>query len=122
VPDDPEGTNDPWAKYKWWIIGLLGLALAGGAGVMLKSSPAVAVPAPLPPVDITAPTDFHAPATAPASATAQPTSTNPLLQALKDELFELETDRLSGKLDAAQYAEHKAAYDVVLRRVLNRAE
>jgi hypothetical protein len=47
---------------------------------------------------------------------------SPLLQALKDELFELETDRLAGKLSAAQYAEHKAAFDVVLRRALNRTE
>ena len=32
-PIDPEGTNDPWAKYKWWIIGGLGLAMAAGAGL-----------------------------------------------------------------------------------------
>jgi hypothetical protein len=116
APIDPEGNGDPWAKYKWWILGLLGLALAGGAGVMLKASPAttdaVAVPAP---VDITAPS---------AAYVAQPASAgspNSLLQALKDELFELETDRLNGKLTPAQYAEHKAAFDVVLRRALNRS-
>ena len=37
TPLDPEGTNDPWAKYKWWIIGGLGLVMAAGAGVMLKN-------------------------------------------------------------------------------------
>ena len=37
TPLDPEGTNDPWAKYKWWILGGLGLLLAGGAGIMLKN-------------------------------------------------------------------------------------
>jgi len=47
--------------------------------------------------------------------------TPPLLQALKDELLELETDRLMGRLSDAQYAEQKAAFDVVLRRALNRA-
>ncbi len=35
-PIDPEGNNDPWAKYKWWILGGLGLAMAAGAGVMLR--------------------------------------------------------------------------------------
>ena len=40
TPLDPEGTNDPWAKYKWWILGGLGLLLAGGAGVMLKGGDA----------------------------------------------------------------------------------
>jgi len=43
-----------------------------------------------------------------------------LLQALKDELFELETDRIAGRLSEAQYTEHKAAYDLVLRRTLSR--
>ena len=36
-PIDPEGQNDPWAKYKWWILGGLGLVLAAGAGFMLKA-------------------------------------------------------------------------------------
>jgi len=120
APDDPEGQNDPWAKYKWWILGLLGLALAGGAGVMLKSSTAVAGAAPLPPIDITAPTGAFAAAAIPATAPAP--GANPLLQALKDELFELEADRLAGKLNEAQYAEHKAAFDVVLRRALSRVD
>jgi hypothetical protein len=44
------------------------------------------------------------------------------LHALRDELFALETDRLAGKLSEAQYAEHKAAFDVVLRRALARSE
>lgn len=121
APEDPGGANDAnfWTKYKFWILGIFGLALAGGAGVMLKASPAAADAgtAPLPPVDITAPTAFITPVAAvPAPAPAG----NLLLQALKDELLELETDRLSGKLNATEYAEQKAAFDVVLRRALNR--
>lgn len=135
APEDPGGANDadPWTKYKWWILGFLGLALAGGAGFMLKASPAVdAGIAPLPPVDITAPTPYAAPvsqmpvtsvpvavATVPVAPIAAP-SGNPLLQVLKDELLTLETERLSGKLSATEYAEQKAAFDVVLRRALNR--
>jgi hypothetical protein len=104
-PLDSDGDLEPWAKYKWWILGVLGLLLAGGAGVMLKQGPAGgAVPAA---------------ASAPvAAAIAGPAA---LLQALKDELFEIETDRLSGKLSEAQYAEQKAALEVVLRRALARA-
>ncbi len=43
TPLDPEGTNDPWAKYKWWILGGLGLVMAVGAGIMLKNGPAQTV-------------------------------------------------------------------------------
>jgi hypothetical protein len=53
-------------------------------------------------------------------AVGKPTSST--LQALKDELFELETDRIAGRVTAAEYAEHKAAFDVLLRRALSRIE
>jgi hypothetical protein len=119
APEDPEGTNDPWAKYKGWILGGLGLILAAGAGIMLKNSPKTEVAGTVPSaIDAPAPTATEY-AAAPAPV---PGATPPLLQALKDELLELETDRLSGKLSPAEYAEHKAAFDIVLRRALNRTD
>jgi hypothetical protein len=102
-PIDPEGTNDPWAKYKWWIIAGLGLLLAAGAGVMLKTP--TPKPAGSPPV----PTDMT-PQRAPAG----------VLAALKEELFTLETDRLQGTVSEAEYAEQKAALEVLMRRALTR--
>jgi hypothetical protein len=39
---------------------------------------------------------------------------------LKDELFSVETDRLEGRLTGAEYAEQKAALEVVLKRALAR--
>jgi hypothetical protein len=45
-----------------------------------------------------------------------------LLAALKDELFVLETDRLRGRLNDAEFAEQKAALETVLKRALARAE
>jgi hypothetical protein len=107
TPLDPEGTNDPWAKYKWWILGGLGLAMAVGAGIMLKNGPTQAV--------------------APAGAgTFTSGSVGPggdsLLAAMKEELFALETDRLQGRLSESEYVEQKAALEVVLRRALSRGE
>ena len=124
APDDPNGTNDPWSKYKWWILSVLGLALVIGAAIMLKNTPATAVagaPAPLSPES---PSQASAASyvSASAAAPAVMSGSNPLLSALKDELFELETDRLAGRITDAQYAEHKAAFDVVLRRALARIE
>ncbi|MGD0446210.1 MAG: carboxypeptidase regulatory-like domain-containing protein [Edaphobacter sp.] len=103
VPLDPEGSNDPWAKYKWWILGGLGLAMAVGAGIMLKGGPAQAV----------------APAV-PGSGVAS--GGDSLLSAMKEELFALETDRLQGRLSESEYVEQKAALEVVLRRALQRGE
>jgi hypothetical protein len=103
VPLDPEGTNDPWAKYKWWILGGLGLVMAVGAGIMLKNGPAQTV----------------APAAAGSGVVAGGDS---LLAAMKDELFALETDKLQGKLTESEYLEQKGALEVVLRRALARGE
>ena len=96
-PLDPEGKDDPWAKYKWWILGLLGLAMAVGAGVMLKNGPQ----------------------TATAAAASGPDA---LLAAMKEELFALERDKLQGRLNEAEYAEQKTALETVLRRALLRSE
>jgi hypothetical protein len=124
APDDPNAVNDPWSKYKWWILGLLGLALAAGAGIMLKSNPPVAVAGTAPPLagDVAVPFATYAPPPATGPVLVATSTTPPLLQALKDELFELEADRLAGRLSDTAYAEHKAAFDVVLRRALSRAE
>jgi 5-hydroxyisourate hydrolase-like protein (transthyretin family) len=103
VPLDPEGSNDPWSKYKWWILGGLGLAMAVGAGLMLKNGPAQAV----------------APAVVGGGVAI---GGNSLLSAMKEELFALETDKLQGRLSESEYVEQKAALEVVLRRALQRGE
>ena len=109
TPLDPEGTNDPWAKYKWWILGGLGLAMAVGAGIMLKNGPS-------PAVAVAPPTGGYA-----SGGVVLPGSDS-LLIAMKEELFALETDRLQGKLTESEYVEQKAALEVVLRRALQRGE
>jgi hypothetical protein len=116
IPEDPDATNDPWAKYKGWIIGGLGILLAAGAGIMLRSSAnSSELTAPPPPsTDIAGPPGTYNP------SPAIPSHSTPLLRSLKEELFLLETDRLSGALTEAEYAHHKAALDLILRRALTR--
>ena len=123
LPLDPNGTHEPLStKYKWWMLGALGLLLVAAAGVLLRK-----------------PADAHVVAAANAAAghTARGTSSLPvaaapvtamtaagrkeqLLHVLKDELFALETDRLQGLIDEADYAEQKTAIELILRRALQR--
>ena len=42
------------------------------------------------------------------------------LNALKEEIFALESDKIAGTITAAEYAELKAALDTVLKRALKR--
>jgi hypothetical protein len=44
-----------------------------------------------------------------------------LLNALKEELFALESEKISGAIKPAEYAEVKAALEIVLKRALKRS-
>ena len=109
---NPIDTPDPLQKYKWWILSGLALLLVIAAAFFLRARPtpaaAAAPPAPSPLV----PT--------PRVPGLSPVGSAPLLAALKDELFALETERLEGKLSDADYAETKSALEVVLKRALAR--
>ena len=106
----PEETPDPLQKYKFWIIGGLAAAFVVGAIVVMNQKPRV-MPAPLP------------------STTALPTLTRPapptqsrglLLDAMKEELFQLETERLQGKISDVDYQQAKAALDLTMKRAIAR--
>ncbi len=118
-PLDPEGERDPWGKYKWWILGGLGLLLAAAAGVLLrKPKDEAGRPLPLPDSPYPAPgaptiTQSHR------AMIGTQAPSNPL-DALKDELFALETDHLQQRISEPEYLEHKAALELVLRRALTR--
>jgi hypothetical protein len=115
-PLDPNGTNEPFAtKYKWWMLGALGLLLVAAAGVLLRKPTVAPVGAGASSLPVAASSPVAAGVRAtPAVGQAQ------LLQVLKDELFGLETERLQGRIDEAEYAQTKAAIELILRRALAR--
>lgn len=117
----PIDTPDPLSKYKVWIIAGLALLLAASAGFLLRK-PAmaeVAPPAAASPLAVAGPvaaaSAFSAPVTAPA------VKNHALLNALKEELFALESEKIAGTLQPEEYAEQKAALETVLKRALKRS-
>ena len=92
----PTNTPDPLYKYRWWLMGVVAAALVGGAAFTL-SRPA-----------------------APQTETAAVGTSRSMLHTLKDELFELETERLEQKISPAEYASTKAALDLLMQRALKR--
>lgn len=91
----PVNTPDPLYKYRWWIVAGVALLLAAGAGFTLKAQPQAAA----------------------ASAAGAPKTG---LDALKDEMFHLESERVQGKISDEEYAKAKAALDVLMKRALER--
>ena len=106
---NPIDTPDPLSKYKWWIIAGIGLALAGGAGFLLSRPQNTAVAA--------APVTGNTAVPSAAPVHAQSTS---ILSALRDELFTLESDRLTGRITGEQYDRVKPALEIVLQNALQR--
>jgi hypothetical protein len=110
----PINTPDPLAKYKWWIFAALALVLAALAAFLLRKPVPAPAPAPAPAAGLSI---VEAPLSAPISPAAKNAA---LLNALKEELFALESEKLSGTLPAPEYAEVKAALETVLKRALNK--
>lgn len=116
---EPINTPDPLSKYKWWILGALALVFVAAAAFLLrKPAGAAGVPVAAGPGAGQSPS---ATSYAPSSHHASPAGKNgSLLAALKEELFALESDKLTGAVTPAEYAETKAALEVVLRRALKK--
>ncbi len=114
----PIGSPDPLTKYKWWILSALAILLICAAVFLLrKGGPAAgtsAAHADIP--DVPHPSTPSRPA-----AAAQPSSqsNSALLNNLKEELFAIESERLSGKLSEAEYLQIKTGLEAVLKRALS---
>jgi hypothetical protein len=126
----PIDTPDPLQQYRWWILGGFAIVLAAGGWYVTKrqgspvtasaSAGGAAARAPQPHV-----APRVAAAAAPVSAAPHTASTpaeksSMLLEALKEEMFELELERRTGKITQSEYEKTKAALDQTLDRALKR--
>jgi hypothetical protein len=116
----PINTPDPLSKYKWWILIGLALLLSAGAAFLLRRPQGAVASAPGAPV-AAAPTGAPAAYQPAYQAAASPAGKNTaLLNALKDELFAVESEKIAGTLSPEEYAKVKAALETVLARALKR--
>ena len=114
---EPINTPDPLSKYKWWILGGLALLLAAAAAFLLrKPATAGTNSAGTEPAQAGAPVAHVSGTTYPAHSA--PAKNAALLNALKEELFALESEKIAGTLPPDEYAEQKAALEIVLKRAL----
>ena len=103
----PNDRPDPMHNGQWVFLGILCLFLAAGAVYVYTSSLSggPALPTAVAPV---------------AGSKKAPGGANPLLDAMKEEMFQLETDRLQQKISQAEYESAKAALDKTLQRAMQR--
>jgi ribosomal protein L29 len=118
---NPIGTPDPLSKYKWWILGGLALLLAAGAAFLLRKPATEGAVAAATEAGALAAAVAHSGGAAYPPFGSTEGKNAALLNALKEELFALESAKLSGTLAPGEYEEVKAALETVLKRALKRS-
>jgi hypothetical protein len=108
----PIDAPDPLEKYRWYILGGFGIVLAAGAIYIATRSKSAAI------ADF-GPTDAElgippAPKPKPADRSTL------LLEALKEEIFQLEVEHKQGRISQQEYEKAKAALDQTLERAVKR--
>jgi hypothetical protein len=94
---EPNEKPDPLRSGQWLFLGVLSLFLAAGATYVYTSNQS-----------------------APQAAGKAQAGPGLLLDAMKEEMFQLETDRLQGKISQNDYESAKAALDTTLKRAVQR--
>jgi hypothetical protein len=125
----PIDAPDALQKYRWPILGAFAVLLAIGGWVVTKRQPVTSVAATSTPKPAAA-SSAHSAAVHPMTPTAAAPPISPssapaarslmLLEALKEELFQLEVEKKQGKITPADYEKARAALDQTLDRALKR--
>ena len=113
----PIDAPDALQQYRWPILIGFALVLAVGAWVVMKRQPATVGTAA---AYVGDPTVASAAPAASLANAAPATKSAMLLEALKEEMFQLEMERRQGKVTPAEYDKAKAALDQTLDRALKR--
>ena len=118
----PIDAPDPLEKYRWYILGAFAVILAAGAVYITKHSRSAAFRAGE--RSLATITDFGASDVEVAGRlhARQPASGRAglLLEALKEELFELEVEHKQGSISQQEYDRARAALDQTLERAIKR--
>jgi len=109
----PIDAPDPLEKYRWYILGGFAVVLAAGAVYIARRSTTATVP------DF-APSDLEVPDIPPAPKPKPADRSALLLEALKEEMFQLEVEHKQGHISQQEYQKAKAALDQTLERAVKR--
>lgn len=110
----PIDAPDPLEKYRWYILGGFAIVLAAGA-IYIAARPKTAAAPDFAPSDVEIPdSPVVASRPKPADRTAL------LLEALKEEIFQLEVEHKQGRISQQEYQKAKAALDQTLERAVKR--
>ena len=109
----PIDAPDPLEKYRWYILGGFASVLVGGAIYIARRSKTAAGR------DLVV-SDVEVPVSRPVPKAASAQRPGLLLEALKEEIFQLELEHKQGQISQEEYVTAKAALDHTLERAVKR--
>jgi hypothetical protein len=119
----PIGSPDPMSGSRWYILGGVIVIMAVFAVWMVRRKPgAEEAKGSGAAARANASVSKHEPARSAAQSPITGEAKNSVLDALKEELFQLETDRLQGKISQQDYAAAKAGLDTLFRRQMKKKD
>jgi len=119
----PIAAPDPLSGARWYILGIVVAGLLGGAVWMLRRKPVAGPASTQAKAGTTSATSAgRASSSSAASAAPRAVPQGSMLEALKEELFHLESDRLQGKISQQDYQTAKNGLDVLFRRHMKKME
>jgi hypothetical protein len=115
----PIDAPDALQRYRWPILIGFTVVLGAGAWIVMKRQPAGPLSSPVVHTDPSVPSPMASGSVVHAAG-AVPAPRSMLLEALKEEIFQLELERKQGKVTPDEYEKAKAALDQTLDRALKR--
>ena len=112
----PIDAPDPLEKYRYYILGGFAVVLAAGA-IYIAKRPVPAAVGDFEPAHMEIPQPSRTQKMAPPA-----NRPNMLLEALKEEMFQLEVERKQNRISKEEYEKAKAALDQTLERALKRTQ
>jgi len=109
----PIDAPDPLEKYRWYILVGFAIVLTAGAFYIVGGSKARAAAG-------WAPAKIDRPEPSPAQKLKPPGQSAVLMEALKEEIFQLELEHKQGRISQQEYEKAKAALDQTLERAVRR--
>jgi hypothetical protein len=115
----PTGAPEPLGNTRWYILGGVALVMTGFVIWMVRRKPG-AEPARASAGDAAARSSSGKQVASKSGPPATPQSQDTVLDALKEELFQLETDKAMGKISPQDYAAAKVGLDTLFKRHMKR--
>jgi hypothetical protein len=120
----PIGAPDPLSGARWYVLGGALIALAGGVVWLVRYKPRATAASNVSGASALsyAPSSRSPSMRAETRAAQRATSSFSVLDAIKEELFQLESDRVEGKISQEEYQAAKKGLDALLRRQIKKAD